>query len=71
MLKQFMPVPMACKEFPYDKFAKMLEGYSGSDIKLACKEAAMKPLRALLSKLESEAEDDTGNWWDPVDPKSG
>lgn len=30
----------------------MLKGYSGSDIKLVCKEAAMKPVRRLISQLE-------------------
>lgn len=30
----------------------MLDGYSGSDMKLVCKEAAMRTLRRLLYKLE-------------------
>ena len=33
----------------YEVFAELLEGYSGSDIRLVCKEAAMKPLRRLMS----------------------
>lgn len=35
----------------YKEVAKRSDGYSGSDIKLLCKEAAMKPLRRLLYQL--------------------
>jgi katanin p60 ATPase-containing subunit A1 len=71
MLQQFLPSSMVAEDFPYKKIASKLNGYSGSDIKLACKEAAMKPLRALLNKVEEENGEDSGNWWEPVDPKSG
>ena len=40
-------------EIDYDLFAKKLEGYSGSDIKLLCKEAAMRPLRKVFDVLEN------------------
>ena len=40
-------------EIDYDLFAKKLEGYSGSDIKLLCKEAAMRPLRKVFDILEN------------------
>ena len=30
----------------------MSEGYSGSDMKLVCKEALMKPVRRLMKKIE-------------------
>lgn len=36
----------------YNSIAERLEGYSGSDIRLVCKEAAMRPLRKLLFQLE-------------------
>ena len=37
----------------YSDFASTLEGYSGSDITLLCKEAAMRPVRRLMDKLEA------------------
>ena len=40
------------EEVDFAHFATMLEGYSGSDIKLVCKEAAMKPLRRLMAEIE-------------------
>ena len=36
----------------YDSMAKKTEGYSGADIRLVAKEAAMRPLRRLMAKLE-------------------
>ena len=33
----------------FENISKVLEGYSGSDIKLVCKEAAMKPLRRIMN----------------------
>ena len=30
------------------------EGYSGSDIKLVCKEAAMRPVRKIFDALENQ-----------------
>jgi katanin p60 ATPase-containing subunit A1 len=39
-------------EIDYKKIGEQLEGYSGSDIRLVCKEAAMKPVRRLLFRLE-------------------
>mmetsp|Transcript_16770 Transcript_16770/g.38249 ORF Transcript_16770/g.38249 Transcript_16770/m.38249 type:complete len:509 (-) Transcript_16770:5-1531(-) len=37
----------------YDLAAKRTEGFSGSDVVALCKEAAMKPLRRIMSVLES------------------
>ena len=33
-------------------FHKLTEGYSGSDIRLVCKEAAMRPVRKIFDILE-------------------
>jgi len=35
----------------YDRLAQKTQGYSGADIVLMCKEAAMRPVRRLMSKL--------------------
>jgi len=36
----------------FDQFADLTTGYSGADIKLLCKEVAMRPVRLILSKVE-------------------
>ncbi|XP_070845233.1 katanin p60 ATPase-containing subunit A-like 2 [Chaetodon trifascialis] len=43
----------------YETLAKGMEGYSGSDIRLVCKEAAMRPVRKIFDALESHREGDT------------
>lgn len=42
MIKKLLP---ESSQLDYRHFAEKTEGYSGSDLKLLCKEAAMKPLR--------------------------
>ncbi|WOG84978.1 hypothetical protein DCAR_0104164 [Daucus carota subsp. sativus] len=49
------PVPDADK-LPYDLMVERTEGYSGSDIRLVCKETAMQPLRRLMACLEEKHE---------------
>ncbi|KAG8365627.1 hypothetical protein BUALT_Bualt18G0125800 [Buddleja alternifolia] len=44
------------EELPYDLLVEKSEGYSGSDIRLLCKEAAMQPLRRLMTSLEEKQE---------------
>jgi katanin p60 ATPase-containing subunit A1 len=43
-------------EIPYETLVEKTEGYSGSDIRLVCKEAAMQPLRRLMTVLEASDE---------------
>jgi len=38
----------------YEAYADKTDSWSGSDLKLLCKEAAMRPLRKLLQKLEND-----------------
>eukprot|EP00064_Thunnus_orientalis_P023943 superscaffoldBa00009616_g24206 len=40
-------------ELEYETLAKEMEGYSGSDIRLVCKEAAMRPVRKIFDALEA------------------
>ncbi len=51
MVRMHLP-PDRAENLDYGQIGKRLKGYSGSDIKLVCKEAAMRPLRRLLTKLE-------------------
>eukprot|EP00118_Oscarella_pearsei_P016082 m.150715 g.150715 ORF g.150715 m.150715 type:complete len:130 (+) comp38553_c0_seq42:2037-2426(+) len=44
-------------ELDYASLAEDMDGYSGSDIKLVCKEAAMRPLRKVFERLESQGND--------------
>ncbi|XP_023442165.1 katanin p60 ATPase-containing subunit A-like 2 isoform X2 [Dasypus novemcinctus] len=42
-----------CTELDYAMLSQEMEGYSGSDIKLVCREAAMRPVRKIFSALEN------------------
>ncbi|CAB1424927.1 unnamed protein product [Pleuronectes platessa] len=45
-------------ELDYETLAKDMEGYSGSDIRLVCKEAAMRPVRKIFDVLEAHQHED-------------
>lgn len=78
MISANLPPKMCVDAFPYAQFAESLtvsclssvspilcflpKGYSGSDIRLVCKEAAMKPLRRLMAEIENETDTETINW---------
>ncbi|XP_057300599.1 katanin p60 ATPase-containing subunit A-like 2 isoform X2 [Hydractinia symbiolongicarpus] len=44
-------------EIAYEDLAEKTEGYSGSDIRLLCKEAAMRPVRKIFDVLEKHYKD--------------
>ncbi|PKU72667.1 katanin p60 ATPase-containing subunit A-like 2 [Dendrobium catenatum] len=54
MFEEFLSTSSGEAEIPYDYLVEKTEGYSGSDIRLVCKEAAMQPLRRLIFFLESQ-----------------
>jgi katanin p60 ATPase-containing subunit A1 len=53
MLRQYLPVDAVAEGIDYSKLASLTNEWSGSDIRLLCKEAAMHPVRRLMVKLES------------------
>ncbi|XP_062933376.1 katanin p60 ATPase-containing subunit A-like 2 isoform X2 [Cynocephalus volans] len=46
-----------CTELEYSVLSQETEGYSGSDIKLVCREAAMRPVRKIFNALEHHQSD--------------
>uniref|UniRef100_A0A0D3ESD3 AAA+ ATPase domain-containing protein n=1 Tax=Oryza barthii TaxID=65489 RepID=A0A0D3ESD3_9ORYZ len=57
MFEELLPSVPGTMNIPYDVLVEKTEGYSGSDIRLVCKEAAMQPLRRLMSVLEGRQEE--------------
>ncbi|CAO2823400.1 unnamed protein product [Amaranthus hypochondriacus] len=56
MFEELLPSATGDNQVPYDVLVEKTEGYSGSDIRLVCKEAAMQPVRRLVSVLEQKQE---------------
>jgi katanin p60 ATPase-containing subunit A1 len=57
MFEEFLPSTADAMEVSYDILVDNTEGYSGSDIRLVCKEAAMQPLRRIMVALEGIQEE--------------
>lgn len=49
---------LLCADLDYNRLAELTDGYSGSDIQLVCKEAAMKTVRKVFAILENFHEGD-------------
>ncbi|KAK3022732.1 hypothetical protein RJ639_046399 [Escallonia herrerae] len=56
MFEELLPSPPYEAKLPYSLLVERTEGYSGSDIRLVCKETAMQPLRRLMAILEENEE---------------
>lgn len=53
LLKKYLSLHTCrLEEKDFDQCALKTEGYNGSDIKLLCKEAAMRPVRSIFIKME-------------------
>ncbi|XP_030551493.1 katanin p60 ATPase-containing subunit A-like 2 [Rhodamnia argentea] len=56
MFEELLPQVPGEEALPYHLLVERTEGYSGSDIRLVSKEAAMQPLRRLMALLEDRQE---------------
>jgi katanin p60 ATPase-containing subunit A1 len=58
MFRQFLTRDLAVSDLSFGDLAQRTSGYSGSDIRLVCKEAAMQPLRRLMEGLKQHYGED-------------
>jgi katanin p60 ATPase-containing subunit A1 len=56
MFEELLPSQPDEEKLVYDLLVERTEGFSGSDIRLLCKEAAMQPLRRVMAILEESQE---------------
>lgn len=56
MFEELLPRVPGEEALPYNLLVERTEAFSGSDIRLVCKEAAMQPLRRLMTVLEDRNE---------------
>nr|CAD1842266.1 unnamed protein product [Ananas comosus var. bracteatus] len=56
IFEELLPLVPEEVEIPYNVLVEKTGGYSGSDVRLLCKEAAMQPLRRLMALLEENQE---------------
>ena len=56
MVSRLLPRERLAARVSYEAGAAQTDGYSGADLKLVCKEAAMRPLRRLFAELEGRTD---------------
>lgn len=52
MLRQYLKGRVDVNTVNFEEIAQKTAGYSGADVELLCREAAMRPVRRLMTKLE-------------------
>ena len=59
---------MAAGDVNFTAMALETEGFSGADVALVCKEAAMRPLRRLMERIELNSDASNDNAGVKLDP---
>ena len=60
MLRKHLGSGRGAADLDYRLLAERLEGYSGADLELVCREAAMRPVRRLVEKLRALGDSSAG-----------